>query len=107
MTNRQHKKAYDNLIQVGDIVYVKIYVRQELYYKLGVRFVGPYTVVEKINKNKYKLENVSNIDDVRDVPLMQIKKPKVLPETKVKKYVVSFLGTTFLFLFFSDLRYFV
>lgn len=74
MTKCQQKRAYDNTIQIGDIVYVKLYVRQELIYKLGGKFVEPFTVVEKSNENKYKLENTSRSDNVRGVYVTQIKK---------------------------------
>ena len=56
----QHKHAKDVKINIGATVYVKIYTRKDLNYKLGPKFDGPYVVREKINDNKYKLERIDS-----------------------------------------------
>ena len=57
MKRSQHEKGKDALIAVGDWVYNKINVRNELNYKLGRKFGGPHEVVEVINPNKFLLES--------------------------------------------------
>ena len=46
-------KEKQSNITVGDTVYVKVYARNDLNYKLGPRFDGSYEVIQKRNDNKY------------------------------------------------------
>ena len=54
-------KEKQSNITVGDTVYVKVYARNDLNYKLDPRFDGPYEVIQKRNENKYLVKR--NRDD--------------------------------------------
>ena len=54
-------KEKQSNITVGDTVYVKVYARNDLNYKLGPKFDGAYEVIQKRNDNKYLVKR--NRDD--------------------------------------------
>ena len=75
-TDNMKKKVNDKQtkreIVVGDRVYVKINVRNQLNYKLGPKFQGPFQVIEGLIGNKYKVKCLeSEIEKV--VHLSQLK----------------------------------
>ena len=85
---KKHKntKAKENIVNVGDTVYMKKNVRNELNYKLGRKFQGPYKVLEKIGINKFKLQSCSNEEVTKPVHVSQIKVTiPVQQEKRVKK----------------------
>ena len=55
MAKRVNEKKNGKKIGLCDKVFVKVNVRNELNYKLGPKFEGPYKVIECMDANKYRV----------------------------------------------------
>ena len=84
MKSKVNLKSVNREIFMGDRVYVKVRVRNELNYKLGPKFDGPYEVTENLVGNKYKVrslethtERVVHISQLKLVSSQEKKKKKV------------------------------
>ena len=73
MKRHHDKKAIDRVPKVGDKVFLKVPVRNELNYKLGKKFEGPFVIKDRIGAKKYIVANESNTEDLRKVHLDHIK----------------------------------
>ena len=83
MKRKVNDKQKRGEIEVGDRVFVKINVRNQLNYKLGPKFEGPYEVLEGLVGNRYRVRKV-NEDLVKVVHISQL---KVVGGKKQKKRV--------------------
>ena len=70
------KNIKDTSFQVGDKVFVKRNVRRELNYKLGKKFDGPFSVLECLRADRYRVSRVGNDSDVRTVPVSHLKRSR-------------------------------
>lgn len=81
MTKKVNDKQSKRIIQVGDKVFVKINVRNQLNYKLGPKFEGPFEVMESLIGNKFRVKNMENDADkvvhISQLKLVLEKKKKV------------------------------
>ena len=55
MVDKVNSSLSDKKLSVGDIVYVKVNVRNQLNYKLSPKFEGPFEVVKELVGNNYKV----------------------------------------------------
>ena len=69
MQDKQHKRSKGANIAIGDIVYIKVYNRNELNWKLGPKFHGPYKVIEMAHAGKAKLQNLNDNTEVKEASL--------------------------------------
>ena len=74
VNSRQSKRN----IEIGDWVYVKLKVRNQLNYKLGPKFEGPFEVIESLVGNKYRVRNledkVEQIVHISQLKVVRMKK---------------------------------
>ena len=68
-------------IDVGDKVYMKLRVRNQLNYRLGPKFEGPFEVTERLVGNKFKLRGLDD-DEIRVVHVSQL---KLINDKKTKR----------------------
>ena len=74
MKNAHDKKAKDTKpYQEGDIVYVQVYVRKGLNWKLLPKFEGPFIVIEVLVGNRLRIRNQSDPTDVRTVSVSHVR----------------------------------
>ena len=85
MTQKVNLKQGKSKVSVGDKVFVKVNVRNELNYKMGVKFEGPYIVKEKLIANKFRV--VRESDQVEKVVHCSHLKLVGNTKKKVKKRV--------------------
>ena len=73
MKRKHDKKAHDRIPRIGDKVYAKVLAPNELNYKLGKKFLGPYTVTERTGLKKYTITNDEDPNYVRTVHIEHLK----------------------------------
>ena len=83
MERRINTRGTDKSISLGDKCYVKLSVRNELNYKLGPRFEGPFEIIEQLVGNKYRVRSVGDNKE-KIVHISQIKMSTVKQKKKVR-----------------------
>ena len=83
MAKRVNEKKSVKEIGLGDKVFVKVNVRNELNYKLGPKFEGPYKVIECMEANKYRVQKEnSTVEKVVHLSNMKLVKKKVIKKVR-------------------------
>ena len=83
MERKVNVRGTDRSVKLGDKCYIKINVRNQLNYKLGPKFDGPFEVVEKLVGNKYRVKSLeNNVEKV--VHISQIKVTTINQKKKVR-----------------------
>ena len=81
MKAKVNSKQTKREIGIGDRVYVKINVRNQLNYKLGPKFEGPFEVIGSLVGNKFTVRNL----DSGEEKIVHISQLKVVDVKKKKK----------------------
>ena len=83
MEKKVNSKQSRKQVGVGDRVYVKVNVRNQLNYKLGPKFEGPFEVIDRLVGNKYTVKDLDSGEE-KVVHISQLKVVAVKKKKKVR-----------------------